>query len=89
MIVYLFVFVKSYASSPVFLLFFLLSIAICFFRHRSMQPRTIVYGVVDRVDVVASVENIGEAAYQSEMKLNFTSDLQFIGVEVNKVRDER
>jgi len=50
-----------------------------------MKPATIVYGVVYRVDFVATVENTGEAAYQSEMKLNFTSDLQVIGVEVNKV----
>ena len=56
------------------------------FRNKDLDPKQVRYGVVYQVDMLADIVNLGEAAYQSVMKLNFSSDLQVIGVEVNKVR---
>ena len=54
-------------------------------RNRDLDPKEVRYGVVYRVDMLAEVTNLGEAAYQSIMKLNFTSDLLVVGVEINSV----
>ena len=54
-------------------------------RNQDLDPKEVRYGVVYRIDMLARVTNLGEAAYQSIMRLNFTSDLQVIGVEVNSV----
>ena len=35
--------------------------------------------------MLAEVTNLNEAAYQAVMRLNYTSDLQVVGVEVNSV----
>ncbi|XP_066932458.1 integrin alpha-V-like [Clytia hemisphaerica] len=53
-------------------------------RNKDLDPKQVRYGVVYQVDMLADIVNLGEAAYQSVMKLNFSSDLQVIGVEVNK-----
>ena len=55
------------------------------YSFRNDGEDTIVYGRVYEVDVIAKVENLGEAAYQSEMKLNFTSDLDIDSITINGV----
>ena len=57
----------------------------CAFRNQDLKPKEVRYGVVYRVDFLAEVTNLNEAAYQSIMRLNYTSDLQVVGVEVNSV----
>ena len=47
----------------------------------------IVYGVTDDVHVATIVKNTGENAYLANMKINISSDLSIIGVDVNGVNN--
>ena len=54
-------------------------------RNEDLTPKEVRYGVVYRIYMLAEVTNLNEAAYQAVMRLNYTSDLQVVGVEVNSV----
>ncbi|XP_057293265.1 integrin alpha-V-like [Hydractinia symbiolongicarpus] len=43
----------------------------------------ILHGAVYEVNVQANVTNLGEPAYQARIQMNFTSDLEVIGVDIN------
>ena len=47
----------------------------------------IVYGVTDDVHVTTVVKNTGENAYLANMKINISSDLSIIGVDINGVNN--
>ena len=47
----------------------------------------IVYGVTDDVHVATVVKNTGENAYLANMKINISSDLSIIGVDINGVNN--
>ena len=45
------------------------------------------YGVTDDVHVATVVKNTGENAYLANMKINISSDLSIIGVDINGVNN--
>ena len=45
----------------------------------------IIYGRVNRIDVLMVLENAGENAYQTTAKLDYHSDLEVNGVDVDNV----
>jgi len=53
--------------------------------NRNKNLNKIIYGRVNRIDVLMVVENAGENAYQSMMEINYHSDLEVNGVDVNQV----
>jgi len=51
--------------------------------RRSEQQSEIIYGANDEVYFLILVENFGEAAYVSHMKVNCSSDLDIVGVDID------
>lgn len=56
---------------------------IILFSHPTKKK--LLYGTVHEVNVQANVTNLGEPAYQARIQMNFTSDLEVIGVDINGV----